>query len=180
MDRNTQILIHMHCTHSLFEKNYGLAAGTTEPTKDEGKPVQLVNYRMVSSRVASTGDPVEFRIADNAVTGGRSFSKGGSAWGVVAGIGHTTPTGDVLTIRMDRIQATNGQWYAIKNENGSENVTWQGHKTTHELPPGTIISGRNITMDGPSGIPDSYLPTHSIYHIGETLNVVVGEPVNAN
>ena len=172
------ILMHMHCTHSLYEKNYGSTASITEPAKDESKAVQLVNYRMVSSRVASIGDPVEFKIVDNSVTGGSTFRKGGSAWGVVADIRHTQPTGDVLTIRLDRIQAANGQWYAMKNENGSENVTWQSHKTVQQQPPGTIISGRTITVGGPSGIPDTYLPTHSIFHIGETINVVVGEPVN--
>ena len=173
------ILMHMHCTHSLFEKNYGLATNITEPAEDESKAVRLVNYRMVSSRVASIGDPVEFKIVDSAVTGGRAFPKGGSAWGVVSGIKRYTAAGDVITIRLDRIQATNGHWYAIKDEDGSENVTWEAHEIVKEQTRKTPDIIRNVkTIDGPWELPDFYLPTHSIFHIGETISVVVGEPVN--
>ncbi|MCS6760447.1 MAG: hypothetical protein MO852_17090, partial [Candidatus Devosia euplotis] len=173
------ILMHMHCTHSIFEKDYGLAASNVEPAKEESKSVQLVNYRMVSSRAASIGDPVEFKIADSAVIGGRSFSKGGSAWGVVSNIGTTSQTGDIITIRLERIQATNGQWYAIKQEDGSDNVTWQGHETYEKQPAGTIISGHTITVDGPWELPDFNRPLHAIYHIGETLSVVVGQSLES-
>lgn len=171
------ILMHMHCTHSIFEKNYGSATSIAEPAMEESKSVQLVNYRMISSRLASIGDPVEFKIVDNAITGGRSFSKGGSAWGVVADIGYTNQTGEVITIRLDQIQAANGQWYAIKQEDGSENVTWKGHRAYEKKPAGTVISRYTLAFDGPRELPDFNRPLHSIYHIGETLSVVVGEPV---
>jgi hypothetical protein len=119
---------------------------------------------MVSSRGASVGELVEFKIVESAATGNHSFSKGGLAWGVVAGIEPYTPAGDVLTIRLDRIQADDGQWYAIRLENGSKNISWSSHDI----------------VDVPKGMTVVYARTHSIYGIGETVSVVVGEPLKVD
>ncbi|MCH9695520.1 MAG: hypothetical protein K0U72_13490 [Gammaproteobacteria bacterium] len=158
------ILMHMHCTHTLFEKNYGPAARSTESTTSDSGAIELVNYRMVSSRGASVGELVEFKIAHSAPNGSHTFSKGGSAWGVVASIEPYTPAGDVITIRLDRIQADDGKWYAIRQENGSENISWSSHDI----------------IDVPKGLTVVYSRTHSIYRIGETVNVVVGEPLSVD
>jgi len=158
------ILMHMHCTHTLFEKNYGSAASSMAPTTNDSEAIQLVNYRMVSSRGASVGELVEFKIIDSAATGSHTFSRGGSAWGVVAGIEPYTPAGDILTIRLDRIQADDGKWYAIRQENGSTNISWSSHDI----------------IEVPKGMTAVYARTHSVYRIGETVNVVVGKPLKVD
>jgi len=156
------LLMHMHCAHTLFEKNYGVDGRANAP--ETGNQVRLVNYRMVSSRVAAIGEAVEFKIADDAVADGHSFNRGGSAWGVVTGIERFTPAGDVLTIRLERMEDDSGQWFAIKNANGSANVVWQSHDV----------------IEVPAGITVVYARTHSIYSIGETVDVLVGDPLGAN
>ncbi len=152
------ILMHMHCTHSIFENNYAPTRPVTEPTENDGMAIQLVNYRMASSLTSSIGDSVEFKIADDTVTGGNSFSQGGSAWGVITDIQLRTPAGDVLTIQLDRIQAENGEWYAIKLENGSKNISWQSHEI--------VEPERGMTV--------TYTRSLSVYRIGEIVDVVVG------
>ncbi len=158
------ILMHMHCANSIFENNYAPTGPATEPTKNEGMAIQLVNYRMASSLTSSIGDSVEFKIADDTVTGAISFRRGGSAWGVITDIQLRTPVGDVLTIQLDRIQAENGQWYAINLENGSKDVSWKSHDI----------------VEPPVGMKVTYSRTLSIYRIGETVDVVVGEPLNVD
>lgn len=158
------ILMHMHCANSIFENNYAPTGPATAPTKNEGNAIQLVNYRMASSLTSSIGDSVEFKIADDTVTGGNSFRQGGSAWGVITDIQLRTAVGDVLTIQLKRVQAEDGQWYGLKLENGSKNVSWKSHDI----------------VDPPEGMTVTYARTISIYRIGETVNVVVGEPLNVD
>lgn len=108
---------------------------------------------MVSSRTASIGNPVEFKIADNTVTAAHSFRQGGFAWGVVTDIQQYTPAGDVLTIQPGRIQA----------ENGSKNISWQSHEIVEEA-----AQGKTVT----------YYRTHSIYRIGKLVDVALKSESN--
>lgn len=155
------MLLHMHCTRYLFEKNYGLTASAVETAAKESNAVTLVNYRMVSSRSAVIGDAVEYKIAGSADVGGIRLDKGGSAWGEVVEVNPRSNAGDVIIIRLKRIQAANGRWYAIKREDGSSDIAWQSHDDIEPAKGTTLYWARS----------------HSIYQIGEMVNVVVGEPM---
>ena len=123
------IIEHMICLNSLLKVDTGHA--TQEPSNTQpidipaGQKVELLNYRLLSSRTAQQGEPIQFLVKEDIVVEGEvAIARGALAQGSIL---EAEPAGSLgikgkLVIRLDKVQALTGQWFPLVFGNGKNTL----------------------------------------------------------
>ena len=123
------IIKHMICLHSLLKVDTSHATQNTSNTQPidipVGQKVELLNYRLLSSRTAQQGEPIQFLVKENIdVRGEVVIARGALAQGSIL---TAKPAGAFgikgkLVIRLDKVEALTGQWFPLVFSNGKNTL----------------------------------------------------------
>ena len=123
------IIEHMICLDSLLKVDTSHATQSTSNTQPidipSGQKVELLNYRLLSSRTAQQGEPIQFLVKEDIVVEGEVvIARGALAQGSIL---EADPAGSLgvkgkLVIRLDQVQALTGQWFPLVFTNGKNTL----------------------------------------------------------
>lgn len=124
------IIKHMICLHSILDFD----ADDSEQDELQNssqvqspQEIELLNYRLISSRTAQNGEPIKFIVKQNIVNNGKVvIARGAIAHGhvLVAEPAGSFGVKGKLVISIDKVQATTGKWLPLvfKNDKNSLDV----------------------------------------------------------
>ena len=124
------IIKHMICLHSIFDFDADDNRQGALPNRDQGQAsqeIELLNYRLISSRTAQNGEPIKFIVKQNLVVNRKVvIARGAIAHGhvLVAKPAGAFGVKGKLVISIDKVQTTAGQWLPLvfKNDKNSLDV----------------------------------------------------------
>jgi len=125
------IIKHMICLHSIFDLKTGDSEQVELKNKDEvqtPQEIELLNYRLISSRTAQKGELIKFIVKNNlTVNSSVVIARGAVAHGhvLIAKSAGVFGVKGKLVISIDKVQTTTGQWLPLmftNNKTRNENV----------------------------------------------------------
>lgn len=123
------IIKHMICLHSLLKTDAGRSTQNISNTQQikipVGQKVELLNYRLLSSRTAQQGEEIQFIVKEDIVAGGEIvIARGAVALGSIL---EAKPAGAFgvkgkLVVMLEKVQALSGQWFPLVFSNGKNTL----------------------------------------------------------
>ena len=124
------IIKHMICLHSILDFDADDNEQEALPNRNQGQTsqeIELLNYRLISSRTAQNGEQIKFIVRQTLVVNSKLvIARGTIAYGhvLVAKPAGSFGVKGKLVISIDKVQTTTGQWLTLvfKNDKSSLDV----------------------------------------------------------
>ena len=128
------IIKHMICLYSIFDFATENNERENLPNRNQDQvsvEIELLNYRLISSRTAQKDEPIKFIVKQNLVVNGEVvIARGAIAHGhvlVAKSAGFLGVKGK-LVINIDKVQTTTGQWLPLVFENDKNSLDVESNR----------------------------------------------------